>query len=190
MLMSDTMFSTLMNRRMSAKQPYTRLSWVKPDSTATSQSQYISTGVNFEHGMKFALGIEFINTPNYTVDFGHHSGVEIVSGNSISLQVYINGANTSYIIRNKSIGVVYEVSFDSGAYKSFETTDDFWIFRSKGGTNVRGINCKLYYFKILTSTNEAVIDLVPAKDPNGAVCMYDKVSKQFFYPNTGVLLGE
>ena len=39
---------------------------------------------------------------------------------------------------------------------------------------------KIYYLKMYES-NSLVLDLIPVKDKNDVVCMYDKVSDTFFY---------
>ena len=40
---------------------------------------------------------------------------------------------------------------------------------------------KIYYAKIWDDNNSLVRDFIPVKDPSGVVCLYDKVSGNFFY---------
>ena len=42
----------------------------------------------------------------------------------------------------------------------------------------------MYYFRI-KKDGVLVLDLIPAKDPDGVVCFYDRVSKTFFYNQYG-----
>ena len=50
-------------------------------------------------------------------------------------------------------------------------------------TNPQNISAKLFYFKI-TEENALVRDFIPVLDKAGVACLYDRVSKQFFY-NSG-----
>ena len=61
------------------------------------------------------------------------------------------------------------------------TTNDATIKISGGNSN--GLRSRIYSFKIYDN-NVLIRDLVPAKDEDGVVCMYDKVTRKLFY-NTG-----
>ena len=44
------------------------------------------------------------------------------------------------------------------------------------------VKAEFYYMKIYDkSTNKLVRDFIPVEDINGVICLYDKVTKQFFY---------
>ncbi len=107
-----------------------------------------------------------------------HLVTQITRGSINTYSLYINKrtnditAKANDIILNSTInGVV---------------TTDKNIFL--GGTNTDAAGCdfggNIYYFKI-KKDGVLVRDLVPVLDPDGVVCFYDKVTKEFFYNRNG-----
>ena len=62
----------------------------------------------------------------------------------------------------------------------FELPTPIEIFRVSISTSPRYGKFNLYSFKV-SSNNTLVQHLIPVKDLNDVACMYDKVSRQFFY---------
>ena len=76
------------------------------------------------------------------------------------------------------MGTKYVKNYDTGQiligseqYIGLTLTDTIKICQSKG---------KIFLLQIWNN-NTLIRDFVPAFDENGTVCMYDKVTKQFFY---------
>lgn len=67
---------------------------------------------------------------------------------------------------------------------AFTENKTVWIFAKEaeqgGATDVPG-SFELYSFSISSSDGINKIDLYPALDPNGIPCLYDTVSKSYFY---------
>ena len=65
---------------------------------------------------------------------------------------------------------------------SIASDKNIWIGAPNNGN--AGLNSKfkgdMYYFRI-KKDGVLLRDFIPAKDPDGVVCFYDKVSKTFFY---------
>lgn len=90
-------------------------------------------------------------------------------------------ANTTYIIdKNKA---TYSINGTSATNTSatFQSDYNLFIFANhSSGTVDSLISMKLYYFQIYDN-DVLVRDFIPVKDNNGVVCLFDKVTKQFFY---------
>lgn len=65
-------------------------------------------------------------------------------------------------------------------YNYFETPYSMHIFATKRPTGVIPSKAKIYYFQIYDN-GTLVRDFIPVLDYTGVPCMYDKVTKQFFY---------
>lgn len=102
------------------------------------------------------------------------NGVEANGGSfttGIHTLVY-NGENYSVVLDGTQLG--------TGSKIASSTT--LWLGRRQSATNLQGT---IYYVKITDkSTGRLVRDFIPCKDPNGTVCLYDKITKQYFY-NSG-----
>ena len=70
------------------------------------------------------------------------------------------------------------------AVATFKTAGTIKLFYADGmpvdGYDKLTTKAKIYYLKMYES-NSLVLDLIPVKDKNDVVCMYDKVSDTFFY---------
>ena len=111
-----------------------------------------------------------------------------------------NGRLTADLVRNST--TVYEYEFGnfyvkdlasgetlvSGAAVQFPDpyANRTYLFspRSDGSYSYGTV----YYLRFYNGA-ECVRDYVPARDPDGRVCLYEKVGKRFFYPEGGALAG-
>ena len=174
---------------------YTPIEYIQ--STGT---QYIDTGVKCSDTIKFQVkfsaaeltGGSFFGAINknnerdafrffnaaaassaWYLDYGSGEGYNRISGGTGKVNTiyefeignrYIKNLATQTNIASKST-----VSFTEKSYNF----------------NICNLNEKLtiYYFKLYVN-NELLYDLIPVKDPDGIVCLYDKLTEQYFY-NSG-----
>lgn len=182
--------------------PFTQLEYI--ESTGT---QYIDTGIKADNNnLTFKIGLSYLRNNQYigsseayreqgTADVGLNSNnalfinwgtytssgsvlqsnypletlveIEIKAGSLVKL----NGNNTGVTAQN--------VSFTNGRSANF-------ILNGTSDAYTESIGCsamRTHYFIVENAGIEA-LHLIPVKDPNGVVCMYDTISKQFFY-NSG-----
>lgn len=76
----------------------------------------------------------------------------------------------------KSLRVTQAVSIPNTIYLGSKNSEGYSL---GGGTDIY-YGGSLYYFKI-KKDGELVRDFIPVLAPDGIVCFYDKVTKQFFY---------
>ena len=81
----------------------------------------------------------------------------------------IEYSNNKFIVDGQELTVTEQ---------TYETQDTLKIFRSADEN--RNATCKLYYLKMWDG-NTLVRDFKPTKDENGVVCLFDDVTKQYFY---------
>lgn len=170
--------------------PYTELEYIK--STGT---QWIDTGIkcksNLKCEVKFSTqkisgGCFFGNSGSgesnsfrifmaknpdrWYLDFGSGEGGNRISGGNIA-------TNTIYTIEVGNRYIKDKISGSniiSGSTVSFsDKTYTFHISNS-------GEQLTIYYCK-LWDNNKLVRSFIPVKDENEVVCLYDKISNQYFY---------
>ena len=128
-------------------------------------------------------------------------------------QEYLYNLNSS--IKSRSLDKYYEVAAEYTADGRFAATINgatatatpakdgkpvgaldtglnLYLFaRNLNGTANHPSAARCYYLKIWTNGVNGVYvlarDFKPCKDPSGTVALYDTVSKEYFYPNTGTL---
>lgn len=121
-----------------------------------------------------------VTTPNIYFEYG--------SGNSNSrtgvsttniLNDYLFEGSNIYVegpTSTKSMGVGSMGSFSLNVpLNLFGIRDEDIEPHNKLSMIMQLFNCKLW------KNNELVRDFIPVKDPNNVVCLYDKVSKEYFY---------
>ena len=83
-----------------------------------------------------------------------------------------------------------EIQFDNSIISSYteaipgdsDTLQFFCGRKNKGTSGFQNYaSIRLYSFKIYNENNILVRDYIPVKDPNGTVCLFDKVSQAYFY---------
>ena len=166
--------------------PYTELTYIQ--STGT---QYIDTGiVPSNHYVE--VKAQFTQNESNKVLFGYNSndfhitwydnkwyyannGSEQNGGSSYlctNINTFVYGANTPFTINNNIINSNCNAT----------SNGNLWILRRPGNQAAQPAKAKIYYFKIYNkSTNTLVRNFIPVKDPNNVVCLYDKVSNDYFY---------
>lgn len=94
--------------------------------------------------------------------------------------------NRYTIDKNKNVTTIDGVDVIESDY-TFQLENTLPIFcRNKSGTINNLIQASLYSFQ-LYDNGTLIRNFWPAKDENGVVCLYDKVSNQYFYnAGTGV----
>lgn len=122
----------------------------------------------------------------------NYYGAAVVSPNSRIVRF-----GNKLIFQNKyNIGVISSVenSISQSINSNTDTFDynnvDLYIFASsRDGNAICHSNLKLYSCQIWDN-EELVRDFIPAKNENGVVCLYDKVTKEFYYnQGTGDFIG-
>lgn len=71
-----------------------------------------------------------------------------------------------------------EYTFNDGG--TYNTNDVYLFAMNNGGSVSQYSKVKIYKFKI-TNNNQVIGDFIPVLDLNDVPCMYDKVTKEFFY---------
>lgn len=106
---------------------------------------------------------------------------KITRGSANTVGLYIN--KTTKDITAKANDTILNSAIDG----VITTNKNIFI----GGTNSDNTTCnfsgRIYYFKI-KKDGILVRDFVPVLDPDGVVCFYDKVTKEFFYNRNGLSL--
>ena len=182
------------------QQTFTLLDYIEATGT-----QYIDTGVK-AYGLTTNFEIKFAPTrlTNYNFIFSARESsssrrFDIGWGQNISASVGCWFAYNTYnavdsldenfavdnpIIVKKQDSEVYvdnTLKYTFSSLTDFTTPVNVAIFANNtNGTIANYAGAKLYYFKIYNGST-LVRDFIPAKDSNNVVCLYDKVTKTFFY---------
>ena len=166
--------------------PYYELDYLQ-----TSGSQYIDTGI-IPTNHKVEIKFKYLEAVNNTSLFGATSTTyhltwysnrwyyacgnfeqNMSTTSCTTLQTVIfNNDNKKITMNGVEYGVTNGTSSATINLLLFARTD-----------NMTGkVKAEFYYMKIYDrSTNELVRNFIPVKDINGVVCLYDKVTEQFFY---------
>lgn len=176
-------------------------------------ASYIDTGIKFDSD-EIEIETKFSNKSNTHTVFGIEGTCISNTSNNFSndtLSLYVWQSNSQYSLyagtyRNLyikvSAGSTNECKFyvNKNSRTLTETVNGTVASVTLSGTinstqnirigslNTQGSYCgftgNMYYFRI-KKDGILVLDLIPAKDPDGVVCFYDKVSKTFFYNQYG-----
>ena len=177
---------------------YTPIEYI--ESTGT---QYIDTGFmpNQNSGMEIDVYSIRSNDPNFAgvFDGTYFWGCNANSGVSTTNFIVSNGSASNYWRAQGIFGGGtgrYQITIDkanmsikasngqiytrTSAQSAFQITGyDLWLFADNRArpqlSSTRIYGCKLY------DNDTLVRDFIPVLDPNGTPCMYDNVSKTFFY---------
>lgn len=155
-----------------------------------TQEQYTYKPVSYIQGD----GNSYINT-NITLqtDYSMESKLKVTDTSSIQ---WILGYCSKTDITNANIntGLSYKTSsigFGKSGFNSITTENNVFKFSKCTRPNPVYVlateegkfpsTAKIYYVKIWDSNNNLVFNGIPVLDLNDEPCLYDKVSKQFFY---------
>lgn len=183
--------------------PYTELVYIQ-----STGSQYIDTGIKVKSTLN--IKTEFEATDNGSVFqsvFGGDGGssrsyrglaFDINSEGQFNYNFYGNTIASVLSLQRYNNVLIFESRYNSAmitsnsdkrsqVIRSTQTTaftyDDVNVYlfaRCRDNAPICHTILKLYYFKIWD--NETLLrDFIPVEDENGQVCMYDKVSKTYFY---------
>ena len=155
-----------------------------------TQEQYTYKPVSYIQGD----GNSYINT-NITLqtDYSMESRLKVID--TSTNQFILGFCNKTDISNdNKSTGLSYRPvlkGFDKTGFNSITTENDVFKFSKCTRPNPVYVlateegkfpsTAKIYYVKIWDSNNNLVFNGIPVLDLNDEPCLYDKVSKQFFY---------
>ena len=175
-------------------------------------TSYIDTGIMFDSNeIEYETKLTF-PSDDYNLAFGAEgscSGSTNISNSpgSISIAGNFNSAVFSVGSTKKGMGITRGSTNTCGLYIN-KTTKDMIVTLNEnvskgtfggsittdknifiGGTNAGSDHCgfgggRVWYFKI-KKDGVLVRDFVPVLDPDGVVCFYDKVTKEFFYNRNG-----
>ena len=175
--------------------PYTMLDWIEATST-----QWINTGIvpnsttKIEMKMSSLTGGSSISGSEYSGSYRFKWGIN--SGNP-----YMGYAGSNYNITGQTVNLTTPYTFyiSSGLQwikdkdgnvinqtttgnLSYYSTNPIYLFGciSNGTNNLASQMMRLYYCKIWDGDN-LVRDFIPVIDPNNVVCLYDKVTEDYFY---------
>ena len=173
------------------EESYKPVSYLQGDGNS-----WIDTGILGNLQYKYEMIVEDNTTDNYENFFGSHIGANDlcicrrIEGKEINFSY--NGTifagfalptskSTIYIDKNK---LYINNSLVQTATETTQTTchNTISIYTIRNGSTINSMsNIKVYSFKMWNENSELILDLIPVLDKNNTPCMYDKVSKQFFY---------
>jgi len=164
------------------------------ESTGT---QYINTGITPNQDTRFVIDFETLevngethiasvrhnaSTPVFTLFFGNSGTYGTRYGTSSTAYVPdLSGVGRHVFDRNKNVLTVDGNKTVSANYETFDPYYTLTIFARNDGTSINGhIKGRLYSCQIYDN-DVLVRDFVPSYGTNGKACLYDKVTKQYFY---------
>jgi len=173
---------------------YTELEYIK-----TYGHQYIDTGLKagsdtkvitkvkllsyFDRASNFIFGGWEPEDNHYLASFSSGGSPSLFDARMGSVDIQSNAVNYlgQDVLINMSKEAIYVNGTNLGPFSStnYTTYYNLFIF-SYAGADSRVTNMLMYSFK-LYKNNILVQDLIPCKDKQGIVCMYDLVSETFFY---------
>lgn len=181
------------------KSPYKQLEYILQDG-----NQYIDTlfGANetsysieaelqtFGGTNGFLLGSYDSTTSNYGIGAIYYSNANpnrlecfYNTNSTLNNQQFFSVNNKDLLqvkISTSKIEITLNGSTSSYDVTSSPTAKNISVFkRGLGDTSFPG-KIKLFYLKIIDSNNNIVRDFIPAKDINGIVCLFDRVSGEYF----------
>lgn len=183
----------------------------------TTGTQYINTNISAPNGYRAVLKTNITSfTDGYSVLIGAHERSSPYKDNylrysntgAVQLGIY-NAVNVSNITLQTGIDYVID---SNNVYSNYylKVNGTSAIFRGSASSSTKsdktlglmglhtGNNAgnqftaaKLYYCEIYSDANVILRYFIPCKDDHEVVCMYDRVSEQYFYnQGTGEFLGE
>lgn len=170
------------------KLPYTPVEYIKGSNSPYIDSLIICNS-NLKIQVKFSLS-------KHTGDcyIGYNPGGEsdsfrFFTANSIWYLDYGSGEGRNRITGGSaSLNTIYNIEFGNRYIKNLDTGLNI-ISSSTVSSFTKSYTCRLstdsdavtfYYCKIYNGAT-LVRDFIPVKDSNNVVCMYDKISKTYFY---------
>ena len=173
------------------------------ESTGT---QYIDTGNPAVYGHRYILTVKYLTTQyemriagSLATENGIYIGIDssqlmfrVVRQPNIKVATVENNkiyrydlllypGNNTCKITDLTTSNIHE---SSTSENSGLNTNNIYLF----DVNYNGValkltnnNLRIYDYKVLSSTGEVLVDMIPVLDQYGTPCMYDKVEKKFYY---------
>lgn len=182
--------------------PYTELEYIQ--STGT---QYIDTGFKPNNNSKVEINMYYKKGTSSNVgmflygarnegavamfgcyidastDLSHGDRVEARYGTQNASRLSISNASRHYFIQDKNKFIIDNSTTQTLNTATFQTNYNMTIFAMNTGGTVGTYTLngnRLYYMRIYDNGN-LVRDFIPVLDSNNVPCLYDKVTKSFFY---------
>ncbi|MBR2492016.1 MAG: hypothetical protein IKB64_00930 [Paludibacteraceae bacterium] len=161
----------------------------------SSGSQYIDTGIYPDGTTKYELKIKnstrngvLFGAYNTTWETGSGLYTNVATSGQYDWVHYNSNTNTTHvserdadILIDKGRLTINGTMYLNAATKSFTTNRTLYIFAGNMNGKVEQPTAyQLCYFKIYNS-DILVRDFIPVSDINGTVCLFDKVTKSYFY---------
>lgn len=101
-----------------------------------------------------------------------------ISKSNFNIDTMLKIAHDCYVLQFD--GEIYQIEKNSYSTSKSTTSINLFANKNKDGSVdspccMRLYSCKIYY------KNELYRDYIPCKDASGVVCLYDKISKMYFY---------
>ena len=177
--------------------PYTPLEYIESSGT-----QWIDTGIKLDTNSQLECTVAFLSVPD------SHSAVMGARGSSnTQFWIYVNSSTEKYTGRmgggtdypaDTSIFSETKLFLTHSVFKandievpisssttSFNTNRNCYIFANNNNGNVQYKSTFRLYGAKIYSNGSLVRDYVPAKDSDNKACLYDNISKTFFYSESG-----
>ena len=170
--------------------PHTELEYI--ESTGT---QYIDTGINIVTSTdEVELVIQGITTTVYKWFFGEHDNnarFGLGSGDGTNKRNVAYG-NSTYKVKDEQVyndkhtfisnqSGIYLDGVKIANYTSFASTSTIYLFHLNLNNQASYISASRIWSYKHSRNGELLRDLIPARDTDGIVCMYDKANRAFFY---------
>lgn len=162
----------------------------------SSGTQYIDTGISGGTIAEYEIDMSTLNTLAHAWEqyfAGDRSTTNLIgklynNNNYLMYQGFPTNTDVQLVAmanlkRQIKVTVADGIKVDTTPIMSYSGapwgTSTFWVFNSHNESNL-GASMRLYKLVMYTD-GVKVRDFIPVLDENDVACLYDKVSKQFFY---------
>lgn len=173
------------------------LSYLPVEYLESTGTQWIDTGIVPTKNIKIDIDLQLTSIISAKYVFGSWAPDKqyylYISDNKWQWGWSSEYKNTTTTDQNRhnfilaSNGTISSITLDGNVIGTTTTTSqypgpNFSIFGGRGQSNIvnTDLTQKIYSCKIFEN-NVLVRDFIPVLDPDGTPCMYDKVTKTFFY---------
>ena len=182
------------------KKVLTGKSYTPIEYAQSTGTQYIDTGFKHNQNTRMVAEIELLGGNAWINIFGSWGNTNNGDRRMMGVQCNTDGMGcvSAYYgngLYNKWTGVTGKTTFDFNknvytikgtsytfSTASFQSLYNDYIFTASGYNGESGTGCaqKLYSFKIYDN-GRLIRDYIPVKDENDIVCLFDKISNNFYY---------
>ncbi|MCI5588862.1 MAG: hypothetical protein MR384_13425 [Lachnospiraceae bacterium] len=180
--------------------PYTKLDYIE-----TSYTQWIDTGIMANSDIVIEMNFKNLHSGSnrsYDRIIGTTQDVNFEFCDMGSVEYYRASINPSNIMENLTLnadeyntikltgdGKVLINDIQKSSFSANPLNLPIQLFTINSHNNGDGCAIKMKYCKIYKDNN-LIRDFIPTKDEDNVVCLYDKVSMEFFYNSgTGEFIG-